>query len=56
MKLESEVNQDEACMKLKQSEIKNLQNEIETLHQMLKQLDSQKSEARKRLEDLGSQV
>ena len=43
-------------VKLKESEIKGLQNEIETLHQMLKQLDSQKSEARKRLDDLAAQV
>lgn len=43
-------------MKLKQSEIKSLQNETETLNQMIKQLDAQKSEARKRLDDLGVQV
>lgn len=56
MKLENEVNQQEANVKLKESEIKNLQNENETLHQMIKQLDAQKGEARKRLEDLGVQV
>ncbi|XP_054161336.1 epidermal growth factor receptor substrate 15-like 1 [Oppia nitens] len=55
LKLETELNSDEAAIKLKESEVKNLQNEIETLHQMLKQLDSQKCEARKRLDDLGSQ-
>lgn len=56
LKLETELNSDEANVKLKESEIKSLQNEIETLHQMLKQLDSQKSEARKRLDDLAAQV
>ena len=56
LRLESELHSDEASIKLKESEIKSLQNEIETLHQMLKQLDSQKSEARKRLDDLGNQV
>lgn len=56
MKFETELNQNEGNMKLKESEIKNLQNEIETLHQMLKQLDAQKGEARKRLDDLGNQV
>lgn len=48
--------QDEASVKLKQSEIKNLQNEIETLHQMLKQLDTQKGEALRRLDELSNQV
>ena len=56
MKLEGDVNREEATMRLKQSEIKSLQNEAETLQQMIKQLDVQKGEARKRLDDLGSQV
>ena len=56
LKLESEVNQEEATMRLKQSEIKSMLNETETLHQMVRQLDNQKTEARKRLDDLGSQV
>lgn len=56
MKLESEVTQEEATMRLKQSEIKSMLNETETLHQMVRQLDNQKTEARKRLDDLGSQV
>ena len=56
LKLEGEVNREEATMRLKQSEIKSLQNEAETLQQMIKQLDVQKGEARKRLDDLGAQV
>lgn len=43
-------------MRLKQSEIKSMSNETETLHQMVRQLDNQKTEARKRLDDLGLQV
>lgn len=56
LKLESDVTQEEATMRLKQSEIKSMMNETETLHQMVRQLDNQKTEARKRLDDLGSQV
>lgn len=56
LKLEEEVNREEATMRLKQSEIKSMQNETETLHQMVRQLDVQKGEARKRLDDLSSQV
>lgn len=56
LKLEEEVNREEATIKLKQSEIKSMQNETETLHQMVRQLDVQKGEARKRLDDLTSQV
>lgn len=56
LKLESEVTQEEATMRLKQSEIKSMSNETETLHQMVRQLDNQKTEARKRLDDLGAQV
>lgn len=56
LKLEEEVNRDEATMRLKQSEIKSMQNETETLYQMVRQLDVQKGEARKRLDDLASQV
>lgn len=56
LKLELEVTQEEATMRLKQSEIKSMLNETETLHQMVRQLDNQKTEARKRLDDLGLQV
>ncbi|XP_074598224.1 uncharacterized protein LOC141852951 isoform X2 [Brevipalpus obovatus] len=55
-KLETEVNQQEASIRLKQSLMKNHQNELETLHQMIKQLDNQKVEAKKRLEEMSNQV
>lgn len=51
-----EVNRQEASIRLKQSEIKNLQNELETLVQMIKQLEIQKIEAKKRLEEMSNQV
>lgn len=50
------MNQEEASQRLKESEIKSYLNETETLHQMVRQLDNQKTEARKRLDDLGAQV
>ena len=43
-------------MKLKESDIKNLQNEIETLQMMIRQLEIQKTEAAKRLDELANQV
>lgn len=55
-KLEQEANQQEGVLKLKSSEIKSLQNEAETLQQMIKQLEAQKVEARKRLDDMATQV
>jgi peptidoglycan hydrolase CwlO-like protein len=42
IKLEGEVNQEEASMKLRESEIKSISNETETLIQMTKQLEAQK--------------
>ena len=54
--LEGEVTQYETQHKLKGSEIKSIQNEIETMHQMIKQLETQKIEARKRLADMDVQV
>lgn len=51
-----EVNRQEASIRLKQSEIKNHQNELETLCQMIKQLENQKIEAKKRLEEMSNQV
>ena len=53
---ESEVTAEEASLRLKQSEVKNIQNEIEALSQMLKQLENQKNDASRRLDDLNSQV
>ena len=56
VKYESEVTAEEASLRIKQSEIKNIQNEIESLSQMLKQLESQKNDASRRLDDLNAQV
>ena len=53
---EISVNQLEINIRLKQSEIKILQNELETLYQMIKQLENQKLEAKKRLDDMSNQV
>lgn len=53
---EDQSNQLEINIRLKQSEIKILLNELETLHQMMNQLENQKSEAKKRLQDMSSQV
>ena len=53
---EISVNQLEINIRLKQSEIKILQNELETLYQMIKQLENQKLEDKKRLDDMSNQV
>lgn len=47
---------EEQSLRLKQSEIKSIQNEIEALSQMLKQLENQKNDAKKRIDDLNTQV
>jgi septal ring factor EnvC (AmiA/AmiB activator) len=54
--LEQEVTQQETQQKLKESEVKSLHNEYETLNQMLKQLESQKVEANRRLIEMDIQV
>lgn len=54
--LEQDVNQQETQQKLKESEMKSLHNEHETLNQMLKQLENQKVEANRRLNDMDVQV
>lgn len=43
-------------MKLKESEIKSIKNEIETMLQMIKQLENQKVEAAKRLDEMENQT
>lgn len=43
-------------MKLKESEIKSIRNEIETMLQMIKQLENQKVEASKRLDEMENQT
>lgn len=55
-KLENEIREEEANIKLKQSDMKNLENEIETMNQMIKQLDTQKDVARKKLDEMAAQV
>ena len=54
--LETEIAQKEADIKIKNSEIRSLQSELDTLTATLKQLEIQKREAQKRLDDLDTQV
>ncbi|KAL1501933.1 hypothetical protein ABEB36_007160 [Hypothenemus hampei] len=54
--LETDIAQKEADIKIKVGEIKNLQSELNTLAATLKQLENQKGEAQKRLNDLKAQV
>lgn len=56
MTLEKDLAQKEADVKIKTGEFKNLQNEQDALETMLKQLEIQKGEARKRLNDLDKQI
>ncbi|KAK3879203.1 hypothetical protein Pcinc_016198 [Petrolisthes cinctipes] len=55
LKLESEIQQKEASIRLKNNEIKNLQTELDTLTSTLRQLEHQKGAAQQRLDDLASQ-
>ncbi|KAB7495728.1 Epidermal growth factor receptor substrate 15-like 1, partial [Armadillidium nasatum] len=55
LKLETDIQQKEASIRLKNNEIKNLQTELDTLSATLKQLENQKGAAQKRLDDLGQQ-
>ncbi|XP_018012233.1 epidermal growth factor receptor substrate 15-like 1 isoform X2 [Hyalella azteca] len=55
LKLECEIQQKEATLRLKNNEIKNLQTELETLSATFKQLEHQKEVAQKRLDDLAVQ-
>lgn len=54
--LETEVAQRETDIRGKTSEVRNLQSELDTLVATLKQLEHQKGEANKRLDDLKAQV
>lgn len=54
--LETDIAQKEADIKVKSSEVKSLQSEVDTLAATLKQLENQKGEAQKRLNDLKAQV
>ncbi|ENN71982.1 epidermal growth factor receptor substrate 15-like 1 isoform X3 [Dendroctonus ponderosae] len=54
--LETDIAQKEADIKIKIGEIKNLQSELDTLAATLKQLENQRGEAQKRLNDLKAQT
>lgn len=54
--LETQIAQKEADVKIKNGEVRNLQTELDTLTATLKQLEIQKREAQKRLDDLDTQV
>ncbi|XP_032791226.1 epidermal growth factor receptor substrate 15-like 1 isoform X1 [Daphnia magna] len=53
--LETDVAQKEADIRIKNGEVRNLQSELDTLAATLKQLEVQKKEAQKRLDDLDAQ-
>ncbi|XP_069956145.1 epidermal growth factor receptor substrate 15-like 1 isoform X2 [Cherax quadricarinatus] len=55
LKLESEIQQKEASIRVKNNELKNLQTELDTLMSTLRQLEHQKGAAQLRLDDLGNQ-
>lgn len=54
--LESDVAQKEAELRVKDGEVRSLQSELDTLAATLRQLENQKGEAQKRLNDLKTQV
>lgn len=54
--MEQDIAQKEADIKIKNGEIKSLQSELDTLAATLRQLENQKGEAQKRLNDLKAQV
>ncbi|KAF0760905.1 epidermal growth factor receptor substrate 15-like 1 isoform X1, partial [Aphis craccivora] len=54
--LETEIAQKEADLKIRSGEVKSLQGELDTLSATLKQLENQKGEAQKRLNDLRNQT
>lgn len=54
--MEQDIAQKEADIKIKNGEIKSLQSELDTLAATLKQLENQRGEAQKRLNDLKAQV
>ncbi|XP_032591347.1 epidermal growth factor receptor substrate 15-like 1 isoform X3 [Drosophila grimshawi] len=54
--LETEIAQKEADVRIKNGEVRSLQSELDTLTATLKQLENQRGEAQKRLDDLQAQV
>ncbi|XP_073848886.1 epidermal growth factor receptor pathway substrate 15 isoform X3 [Musca autumnalis] len=53
--LETEIAQKEADIRIKNGEVRSLQSELDTLSATLKQLENQRGEAQKRLDDLKAQ-
>lgn len=56
MQLEQDIAQKEADITIRNGEVNSLQNMLNSLSSTLKQLEAQKGEAQKRLDDLDSQV
>lgn len=54
--IEAEVAQKEADIRIKAGQMRSLESELNTLTATLKQLETQKGEAQKRLDDLKTQV
>jgi len=56
MKLEQEKTQKEADIKIKNDEVLTLQKELDAVSNTVKQLETQKAEAQKRLDELDDKV
>ena len=56
LQLERDKSQMDADLKIRQSEVSVLQKELDSLNGTLAQLDSQKREAQKRLDELNDKV
>jgi len=56
MKLEQEKTQKEADIKIKNGEVLALQKELDAVSNTVKQLEMQKAEAQKRLDELDDKV
>ena len=56
MKLEQEKTQKEADIKIKNGEVLSLQKELDAVSNTVKQLETQKTEAQKRLDELDDKV
>jgi epidermal growth factor receptor substrate 15 len=56
MKLEQEKTQKEADIKIRNGEVVSLQKELDALSNSVKQLEMQKAEAQKRLDELDDKV
>ena len=56
MQLEQERAQKEADIKIRSGEVAALQKELDAINSTLKQLENQKGEAQKRLDDLDDKV